>query len=154
MFSVHNFWASQVKSYPIVPDLLHRWRYLMPFCFLHAFICFWGQFSLHKHSVWVAMTCSKLALRTVIMSFERWLFLLKVIAYIHIFSIILVWCRSDLFNVSLQIAGYVSLHNQMPLHITLCKLVFTSPCIYCILPSVISVKHWCHFACMILMHLL
>ena len=46
-----------------------------------------------------------------------------------IFSIVLVWRRSDLFNVSLQITGYVSLHNQMPLHITLTKPVFTSHCI-------------------------
>ena len=43
-----------------------------------------------------------------------------------ILSILLVWHRSDLFNVSLQITGHVSLHNQMPLHITLNKLVFTS----------------------------
>ena len=47
-----------------------------------------------------------------------------------ILSILLVWHRSDLFNVSLQITGHVSLHNQTPLHITLSKLVFTSHCIY------------------------
>ena len=46
-----------------------------------------------------------------------------------ILSILLVWHRSDLFNVSLQITGHVSLHNQTPLHITLSKLVFTSHCI-------------------------
>ena len=46
-----------------------------------------------------------------------------------ILSILLVWHRSDLFNVSLQITGHVSLHNQTPLHITLSKLVFTSYCI-------------------------
>ena len=38
-----------------------------------------------------------------------------------IVSIVLFWHRSDLFN--------VSLHNQMLLHITLSKLVFTSHCI-------------------------
>ena len=46
-----------------------------------------------------------------------------------ILSILLVWCWSDLFNVSLQITGYGSLRNQTPLHITLTKLVFTSRCI-------------------------
>ena len=46
-----------------------------------------------------------------------------------IFNIVLVWHRSDLFNVSLQIIGYVSLYNQAPLHITLSKLKFTSHCI-------------------------
>ena len=46
-----------------------------------------------------------------------------------ILSILLVWRRSDLFNVSLKITGYVSLHKPMPLHITLSKLVFTSHCI-------------------------
>ena len=39
------------------------------------------------------------------------------------------WSRSDLFNVSHQITGYVSWHNQPPLHITLSKLVFTGNCI-------------------------
>ena len=37
--------------------------------------------------------------------------------------------QSDLFNVTLQITGYVSLHNQMPLHITQSMLVFTSHCL-------------------------
>ena len=46
-----------------------------------------------------------------------------------ILSILLVWHKSDLFNVSLKITGYVSLHKPMPLHITLSKLVFTSHCI-------------------------
>ena len=46
-----------------------------------------------------------------------------------ILSILLVWRRSDLFNVSLKITGYFSLHKPMPLHITLSKLVFTSYCI-------------------------
>ena len=46
-----------------------------------------------------------------------------------VLSILLVWHRSDLFNVSLQITGHVSLHNQTPLHITWSKLVFTSHCI-------------------------
>ena len=46
-----------------------------------------------------------------------------------ILSTLLVWCRSDLFNVSLKITGYVSLHDQLPLHKTLSKLVFTSHCI-------------------------
>ena len=46
-----------------------------------------------------------------------------------IFTIVLVSRRSDLFNVSLQINGYLSLHNQTPLHTTLSKLVFTSYCI-------------------------
>ena len=41
------------------------------------------------------------------------------------FSILLLWRLSYLFNVSLEITGYVSLHNQMPLHITFTKLVFT-----------------------------
>ena len=46
-----------------------------------------------------------------------------------VLSILLVWCRSDLFNVSLKITGYVSLHDQILLHKTLSKLVFTSHCI-------------------------
>ena len=33
-----------------------------------------------------------------------------------ILSILLVWRRSDLFNVSLWITGCVSLHSQMSLH--------------------------------------
>ena len=33
--------------------------------------------------------------------------------------------RSDVFSVSLQITRYVNLYSQMPLHITLSKLVFT-----------------------------
>ena len=47
-----------------------------------------------------------------------------------ILSILLVWRWSDLLKVSLQITGYVSLNNQMPLYITLSQLVFTSHCIY------------------------
>ena len=43
-----------------------------------------------------------------------------------IFSIVLVWRRSDLFNLSLQTTGYVSLHNQTSLHLALSKLAFTS----------------------------
>ena len=46
-----------------------------------------------------------------------------------ILGILLVRRRSDLFNVSLQITGYVSMHNQKPLHMTLSKLVFTTHCI-------------------------
>ena len=46
-----------------------------------------------------------------------------------IFSILFVWHSSDMFNGSLYIIRYVSLHNQTPLHITLSKLVFTSHCI-------------------------
>ena len=46
-----------------------------------------------------------------------------------IFSIVLVWHRSDLFIVSLYINGYLSLHIKTSLHITLSKLVFTSHCI-------------------------
>ena len=46
-----------------------------------------------------------------------------------IVSILLVWGRSDSFNVSLKITGCVSLHNQPYLHITLSKLIFTSHCI-------------------------
>ena len=65
------------------------------------------------------LTCAKLALRKVI----------EGNCFYIIPSILLVWRRSDLFNVSLQITGYVSLHNQTPLHITLSKLVFTSHCI-------------------------
>ena len=45
-----------------------------------------------------------------------------------ILSILFVWRRSDLFNVSL-ITGYVSLHNQTTPYITLSNLVFTSHCI-------------------------
>ena len=57
-----------------------------------------------------------------------------------IFSILLVWHWSDLFNVSLQITGHVSLHNQTPLHITLSKLVFTSHyiCFYYIMICPVS----------------
>ena len=47
-----------------------------------------------------------------------------------ILSTLLVWRMSDLFNVSLKITGYISLHNQTPLHMTLSKLVFTSYCTY------------------------
>ena len=65
------------------------------------------------------LTCAKLALRKVI----------EGNCFYIIPSILLVWRRSDLFNVSLQITGYVSLHNQTPLHITLSKLVFSSYCI-------------------------
>ena len=103
----------------------------MPICFTHVFIYFWLR--LLQHSVWVAPICAKLALRTVIILFHRWLPLLlrlKFIASIYIFSIALVWRRSDLFNVILQITGYVSLHNQRPLHTTLSKIVFTSHYVY------------------------
>ena len=76
------------------------------------------------------LTCAKLALRKVI----------EGNCFYIIPSILLVWRRSDLFNVSLQITGYVSLHNQTPLHITLSKLVFTSHCIcfYYIMMSSVS----------------
>ena len=46
-----------------------------------------------------------------------------------ILGILLVWRRTDLFNVSLYITGYVGLHNQISLLITLSKLVFPSHCI-------------------------
>ena len=46
-----------------------------------------------------------------------------------ILSTLLFWRRSDLFSVSLKNTGYVSLHNQTPLHMTLSKLAFTSHCI-------------------------
>ena len=68
-----------------------------------------------------------------------------------ILSILLVWRRSDLFNVNLQITGYVSLHNQTPLHITLSKLVVTSHCMFLLynnLPSAISIHHQCCFVSM------
>ena len=136
---------------PIVPDLLHRWHYLIHYLTIVGMLYSVSYMPLSvfgDSSVYISI---QFELQWPV---KRLLYLLKVIAYIHIFSIILVWYRSDLFNVSLQITGYASLHSQMPLHITLCKLVFTSPCIYCILPSVISIKHWCHFAYMILMHLL
>ena len=51
---------------------------------LFVFGSIW-YFSLHQNSVWVALTCAKSALRTVIMSFHRWLPLLlrlKVVASI------------------------------------------------------------------------
>ena len=59
----------------------------MSFCFAHTFVfdCV-SQFSLHQHSVLVALTCAKLALRIVIIAFHRKLSLLlrlNVIAYIH-----------------------------------------------------------------------
>ena len=50
--------------------------------------------------------------------------------YIYIYICILfVRRRSELFNVSLKITGYVFLHKQMPLYIPLSKLVFTSHCV-------------------------
>ena len=58
-----------------------------------------------------------------------------------ILGILLVWRRTDLFNVSLYITGYVGLHNQISLLITLSKLVFPSHCI-CFYYIMISVQ--CH----------
>ena len=65
-----------------------------------------------------------------------------------ILSILLVWRRSDLFNVSQQVTGYFSLHNQMLLHITIRKLAFTSYCIcfcylmICPVSSAYTLIHW------------
>ena len=50
------------------------------------------------------------------------------------------WRRADLFNVSLQITGNVTLHNQTSPHITLSKLAFPSHCIcfYCVVICPVS----------------
>ena len=52
-----------------------------------------------------------------------------------IFSVVLVWRKSGLFSVSVYITGYISLHNQTPLHTTLSKIVFNghSICFYYIM---------------------
>ena len=99
----------------------------------HTCLCFCGemsQFQFTSAFSLVALTCAKLALREVVMAFHRLSLLLRLKVIAYIFSIVLVWCSSDLFSVSLYITGYVSLHNQLLLHITLSKPAFTSHCVY------------------------
>ena len=91
-------------------------------------LCFCGETSQFQFTS--ALTSTKLALRAVVMAFHRLSLLLRLKVIACIFSIVFVWCSSDLFSVSLYITGYVSLHNQLLLHITLSKLAFTSHCIY------------------------
>ena len=76
--------------------------------------------------------------------------------WFYIVSTVFVWCSSDLFSVSLQIAGNNSLHNQMPLHINMNKLVFTSTfiCFYymVICPVTSAYKPLDHLVCMTSIH--
>ena len=117
------------------PGLFHCWHQLMPFCFALALICFWLNLIVQFTSEF-SLSCAGLCKVNTEEGDHVISQMVVLIAEIEgncfyiILSILLVWRRSDLFNVSLQITGYVSLHNQTPLHITLSKLVFTSHCIY------------------------
>ena len=119
---------------PIAPGLLHCWHHLIPFYFAFAIICFWLNLIVQFASEF-SLSCTDQCKVSTEDSDHVLSYMVVLTAEIEgncfyiIFSILLVWCRSDLFNVSLQISGYVSLHNQMPLHITLGKLVFISHCI-------------------------
>ena len=118
----------------ITPGLLHCWNHFMPFCFTFALISFWLNLIVQFTSE-LSLSCTDLYKVSTEDSDHVISQMVVLVAKIEgnclyiIFSILLVWYRSDLFNVRLQITGYVSLHNQTPLHITLTKLVFTSHCI-------------------------
>ena len=64
--SVHNIWASHT--------LLYLLRLVC--CIVGITLCRFASHSLHQKLVWVALTRAKLAMRTVIMPFHRWLSLL------------------------------------------------------------------------------
>ena len=96
---------------PVAPGLLHCWHHLMTFCFAHAFICFWLSLIVQFTSAFrVTLACAEV---------EGHCF------YI-IFSIVIVWRRSDLFNVICRLLEELVC---TPPNKTLSKLVFTSHCI-------------------------
>ena len=91
---------------PIAPGLSHCWHHLMPFCFALALICFWldliVQFTLE-----FSLSCAGLCKVStedgdcvisyiVVLTAET-----EGNCFYIILSILLVWCRSDLLNVSL-----------------------------------------------------
>ena len=132
---------------PIAPGLLHCWHHLMPFCIALSLICFWLNLIVQFTSEF-RLSCTdlyKVSTEDSVHVISQMVVLIAKIegnCFYVIFSILLVWRIFDLFNVSLKITGYVSLHNQMPLHITLSELVFTSHCIcfyYIMICSVSSV---------------
>ena len=129
----------------------------MPFCSALALICFWLNLIVQLTSEF-SLSCTELCKVSTEDSDHVISQMVVLIAEIEgncfylIFSIVLVWHRSDLLNVSLQITGYVSLYNQTPLHITLDKLVFISHCICFHYKGVISIQHCCGFVFMIPMH--
>ena len=119
---------------PIASSMLHFQHQLIPLCFALAHICFWLN--------WIVQFKSKFSLSCAVLRkvstedgdhvISQMVALIAEIegnCFYIILSILLVWRRSDLFSVSLQITGYVSLDNQTPLHITLSKMIFTSHCI-------------------------
>ena len=118
----------------IAPGLLHFWHHPMLFCFALALICFWLNLIVQFTSEFSLSYAGLCNVSTedgdhVISQIVVFIAEIERNCFYIILSKLLVWCRSDLFNVSLQITGFVSLHNQTPLHITLSKLVFTSNCI-------------------------
>ena len=138
---------------PIAPGLLHCWHHLMLLCFPFAFICFWLNLIV-QFTPESSLSCTD---QCKVSTEDSDYVILQMVALIvkiegnffyTIFGILLVWRRSDLLNVSLQITGYVSLHNLMPLHITLNNLAFTSHC----MSSVIPIYHHCCFICIIPIH--
>ena len=91
---------------PIAPGLLHCWYHLMPFCFALALICFWlnliiqftSEFSLSSTDLCKVSTedSDHVISSKVVLIAE-----IEGNCFYIIFSILLVWRRSDLFNVSL-----------------------------------------------------
>ena len=128
---------------PIAPGLLHCCHHLMLFCVALTLICFLLNLIVRFTSEF-SLSCTDLCKVSTENShfmtdhvFSQMVVLIARIednCFYVIFSILLVWRMSDLFNVSLQITGYVSLHNHMPLHITLSKLL----CFYYIIICPVS----------------
>ena len=120
---------------PIAPGLLLCCYHLMAFCFALALISFWFNLIVQFTSEF-SLCCIDLCKVSnedsdhVISQMVVLMAQIEHNFFYIIFSILLVQCRYDLLNTSLQITGYVSLHNQSPLNITLRKLVFTSHCMY------------------------
>ena len=124
---------------PIVPGLLRCWHHLLPFCVTLVLICFWLNLIVQLTSEF-SLSCTDLCKVSTKDSDHVISQMVVLIAKIEgncfyvIFSILLVWRISDLFNGSLQILGYVSLHSQTPLHIILSKLL----CFYYIIICPVS----------------
>ena len=105
---------------PIAPGLLHCQHHLMPFCFALALTCFWLNLIVQFISEF-SLSCTDLCKVSTEGSDHVISQMVVLFAEIEgncvyiIFSILIVWRRSGLFNVSLQITRYVSLHKQTPI---------------------------------------
>ena len=129
---------------PIAPGLLHCWHHLMSFCIALSLICFWLNLIVQFTSKF-GLSCTdlyKVSTEDSVHVISQMVVLIAKIegnCFYVIFSILLVWRIFDLFNVSLKITGYVSFHNQMPLHITLSKLLCFYYIIICPMSSAYTI---------------